>query len=95
MNKIDSKKVKFPLSSISLAWKFIWQNDENEEISMIFFMKKKKKKSSEIFQYFLFFLPLNITKTFFILALDGPAVVSVNIFVRSISKIDDVVMVSE
>jgi hypothetical protein len=27
--------------------------------------------------------------------LDGPAVVNVNIFVRSISKIDDVVMVSE
>lgn len=27
--------------------------------------------------------------------LDGPAVVSVNIFVRSISKIDDVVMVSD
>lgn len=33
---------------------------------------------------------MNIKKT-----LDGPAVVYVNIFVRSISKIDDVVMVSE
>lgn len=65
MNKIDSKKVKFPLSSISLAWKFIWQNDENEEISMIFFMKKKKKKVLRNISIFSIFPPSQHHKNFF------------------------------
>lgn len=36
----------------------------------------------------------SVMTVYFAWYLDGPAVVSVNIFVRSISKIDDVTMVS-
>lgn len=70
--------------------------------------KKKKKKffiSTKIEKRFFFFsftkpsmrfILLNDWLILFILfaMLDGPAVVRVNIFVRSISKIDDVTMVS-
>lgn len=55
-------------------------NDDDE-------MQKKNKIDENTFYPLLKLLPLAL--------LDGPAVVSVNIFVRSISKIDDVVMVSD
>jgi hypothetical protein len=74
------------------------KEEEDEKLREAKEMKRKCKPKNNLDdknQHFLMkIFSISSTSSPFHL-LDGPAVVYVNIFVRSISKIDDVVMVSD
>lgn len=82
---------KFRINIIPILY-FFFQQQKTETKK---FSKQKNKTLNISKKYFFMFAIFFSKFSSCVVLLDGPAVVNVNIFVRSISKIDDVVMVSE